>query len=391
MITELKISQLGTKSSFAGIGTSRTTEKECRQLSLISLCMVLSGHRVLSGCAHCSDHAFEFGAKVAYDFIHSRDDSDLPKDYTKVFTGFLPWQGFNLRPNTSEYPKLDLTNALHLTAKYHPVFDKLTDPIKRLMARNAMQVLGQELNSKVSCIICSTSDGANAANKISSKTGGTGQALRIAHDYGVPIYNNQNPEDKTRLSTWVESFCDKFTLVHGQDPRAILDEALANFKPATPMVNGDLISMLKNDEIDLIIHGCNIQNVKGSGFAEILFKAFPEARKADHATIKGDKKKMGTVSVAEFEINGKRKVILNAYTQERWGRDPDVAYIDYRKFRKALKELQNYKSLRIGMPKIGSGLAQGHWLSLANIIDDACQNLNAVIVNFTPPAKTKKR
>jgi hypothetical protein len=49
------------------------------------------------------------------------------------------------------------------------------------MARNCQQVLGQNLNLPVDFVVCWTKDG--------GKTGGTGQALRIADDLNIPIYN----------------------------------------------------------------------------------------------------------------------------------------------------------------------------------------------------------
>jgi hypothetical protein len=49
------------------------------------------------------------------------------------------------------------------------------------MTRNSFQVLGPDLQSPVSFVVCWTTGG-----KIS---GGTGQALRIAKDLSIPIFN----------------------------------------------------------------------------------------------------------------------------------------------------------------------------------------------------------
>ena len=56
------------------------------------------------------------------------------------------------------------------------------------MARNAMQVLGPNLDDPSAFIVCWTPD-ASDGSKTSPKTGGTGQALRIAHEYKIPVYN----------------------------------------------------------------------------------------------------------------------------------------------------------------------------------------------------------
>ena len=49
------------------------------------------------------------------------------------------------------------------------------------MARNCHQVLGQDLKTPVDFIVCWTKDG--------GESGGTGQALRIARDLNIPVYN----------------------------------------------------------------------------------------------------------------------------------------------------------------------------------------------------------
>jgi hypothetical protein len=47
------------------------------------------------------------------------------------------------------------------------------------MARNSFQVLGEDLETPATCVICWTPGGKG--------DGGTGQALRIARHYDVPI------------------------------------------------------------------------------------------------------------------------------------------------------------------------------------------------------------
>jgi hypothetical protein len=49
------------------------------------------------------------------------------------------------------------------------------------MARNAMQILGEDLQTPTEFVIAWTIDGRDS--------GGTGQALRMADYYGIPIFN----------------------------------------------------------------------------------------------------------------------------------------------------------------------------------------------------------
>jgi len=53
----------------------------------------------------------------------------------------------------------------------------------------------------------------------------------------------------------------------------------------------------------------------GKGIALIMKQQFPQAYAADLATVRGARDKLGTVSTAEVDINGRRLVIVNGYTQ----------------------------------------------------------------------------
>ena len=68
---------------------------------------------------------------------------------------------------------------------YHSYrFDKPSH--KALHSRNAMQVLGFDLDDPVDFVLCWTPGG--------NKLGGTATAIRIAEDHNVPVYNLGNPE-----------------------------------------------------------------------------------------------------------------------------------------------------------------------------------------------------
>jgi hypothetical protein len=65
------------------------------------------------------------------------------------------------------------------------------------MSRNSYQVLGDTLSNPSSFLVCWTSDG--------KMSGGTAQAMRIAHDHGVKIYNLYHEKDLTAM-------CNDFNL-----------------------------------------------------------------------------------------------------------------------------------------------------------------------------------
>ena len=59
------------------------------------------------------------------------------------------------------------------------------------MSRNSYQVLGDSLDNPSSFLVCWTSDG--------KMSGGTAQAMRIATDFRVPIYNLYHENDLITL------------------------------------------------------------------------------------------------------------------------------------------------------------------------------------------------
>ena len=86
-------------------------------------------------------------------------------------------------------PKDATYEAELIAARFHPKFKQLSRAAQLLHSRNVFQVLGKELNNPSEFLVCWTKDGACKENWPSRKTGGTGQALRIAFGYGVPVFN----------------------------------------------------------------------------------------------------------------------------------------------------------------------------------------------------------
>lgn len=117
---------------------------------------------------------------------------------------------------------------------------------------------------------------------------------------------------------------------------------------------GDLLSMGKNNNFDIILHGCNCFNTMGAGIAKQIAEQFPDARLADDETLRGDAGKLGTYTVG---MHG-RLVILNCYTQYSTSNAYDV--FDYHAFERVLSKIAHrFGCWRFGLPMIGMGLAGG--------------------------------
>lgn len=146
-------------------------------------------------------------------------------------------------------------------------------------------------------------------------------------------------------------------------------------------ISGDLIHLAKNGEFDLIVHGCNCFCTMGAGIAKGIKATFPSAYEADLVTARGDRAKLGTCSFADVERHGVRLIVVNAYTQFDYrGQGPKVDYEAVRSCFRRIKEKHSGK--RIGLPKIGAGLAGGDWDRIAAIIDEELAGENVTLVEF---------
>jgi hypothetical protein len=153
--------------AYAGIGSRETPKEVQTKMTEIASRLSLLGYTLYSGGAPGADTAFELGST----------DSTI----------FLPWSGFNAHVGDyGEYvipPKnLDFVN------RFHPKPSSLTSSGILLMNRNTYQVLGPDLKSPVDFVLCWTKDG--------KASGGTGQALRIAKAYNIPVFNFKNGYDE---------------------------------------------------------------------------------------------------------------------------------------------------------------------------------------------------
>ena len=125
-------------------------------------------------------------------------------------------------------------------------------------------------------------------------------------------------------------------------------------------IKGNLITLALNDYFDIIIHGCNCFHTMGAGIAKSIKQTFPLAYKADLETKKGDKSKLGNYSFAKCKTKtGNDLVVINAYTQYDYGRKS--IHCNYEAICDVLFKIGRNFMGRIGMPKIGCGLAGGNW------------------------------
>jgi len=147
---------------YTGIGSRETPADILALMTAIARRMAAEGHILRSGAADGADSAFEAGAEA--------------KDI------YVPWIGFN--GHRSQL--LPTPEAFEMAKEFHPAWHKCKRGAKALHARNCHQVLGHDLKTPSSKVICWTKDAAGG--------GGTGQALRIAKAWHIIVHDLCDPE-----------------------------------------------------------------------------------------------------------------------------------------------------------------------------------------------------
>lgn len=148
---------------YAGIGSRKTPRNILSLMTKSARRLDELGWTLRSGGALGADLAFEMGA--------GRKEI------------YLPWRNFNKNP--SPLHRIDEL-AYAVARRYHPAWDRCTPAARKFHARNCYQILGRDLATPADFVLCWTPDG--------KVTGGTGQALRIAADYNVPVINMFNSD-----------------------------------------------------------------------------------------------------------------------------------------------------------------------------------------------------
>lgn len=163
---------------YAGIGSTETPEEICSLMSDIASQLCNMGYWLRSGGAPGADSAFE-----------------LPVAFNKEI--YLPWPRFN--GNRSPLFEGENYWAAGVAAKYHPVWERLGEGARKLHTRNVCPVLGARPHSAKSRFVVCWTEGGRVA-------GGTAQALRIAADQKIPIFNLYNEAALPMLQDVLQSW-----------------------------------------------------------------------------------------------------------------------------------------------------------------------------------------
>lgn len=148
-------------------------------------------------------------------------------------------------------------------------------------------------------------------------------------------------------------------------------------------VIGNLITMALKGEFDVIIHGCNCQQVMGGGIARTIADLFPEAFEADKNFNLSPEERLGNFSSVVIERGKNRFRIVNAYTQFNFSTsNKEVSYDAVDEVFEKIYNMIRDQNLRIGYPAIGAGLGGGDWNAIKAIIDSRLKDEDHTYVKY---------
>lgn len=178
------------KEAYAGIGSRETPRRVLELMEALAGRLARRGWVLRTGASPGADQGFYRGARAAGGPVEL----------------YLPWPDFEAGSRQDADP-LEMrvlarpsAEAYELAARIHPGWDDLEDEARHLLARDAHEVLGADLVSPARFVVCWTADG--SLDGRGAGADGTRQALRIAAEREIPVFNLARPDHLGRMSAF---------------------------------------------------------------------------------------------------------------------------------------------------------------------------------------------
>lgn len=171
-------------------------------------------------------------------------------------------------------------------------------------------------------------------------------------------------------------------------------------------IEGDLIALAKQGLFNVIAHGCNCRSTMRSGIAPKIAEVFhcdrfemekwgPTITKLgniDYQTFVLGERAIWNLEDAKNNRNEPELTVVNAYTQNYYGKKnhPDGVEkpLDYEALTLCLRKMNVvFNGKKIGLPKIGAGLAKGDWPRIKQIIQTELKDCDVTVVCFNGDTK----
>lgn len=226
---------------YTGIGSRAAPLFILYQMSLLSAILEKKGYILRSGCAAGADAAFEDSLELSNQLPEIYiPNANFPKKVggTNKPHYICPMDRYG-KGSESLYREAMImidNHQLHKAWKYCKSY------AKDLHNRNIFQVLGQDLKTPSSFVVCYTPDGAKIYSDTNKGTGGTGTAINTADKNSVEVFNLSNPEDYRRIKKFINDNLDLINLkrINNIKPRTILNSKNKTYE--------DLIDIIYEEE-----------------------------------------------------------------------------------------------------------------------------------------------
>lgn len=202
--------------TYTGVGSRNTPPEMLEFMKLVGETLAKKNFRLRTGDALGADDAFLKGALGA---LQSRDRQEL----LKLVEAYVPHSKTGRLPDYFIRPKPEqLAELERILRQTHPASDKLRGYGRELMARNALQVLGRDLNDPSDFLIGMLKP--KELRRADWDVGGTGQAFRLAESRGIPVFDLAGTE--TQLKSALAHYAKKTPDGPGLDALTQLVEQL---------------------------------------------------------------------------------------------------------------------------------------------------------------------
>lgn len=196
---------------YSGVGSRKTPSNQKWLLLGAAKYLAERGVVLRSGGADGADSFFQTGAESAWYAYNGRgyNASEL----------YIPWRGFSSILETEHlynteppYRLITLENiepelvyrAEQIAKSIHPKWNKLTDAGKKLHTRNVFQVLGRDLRTPSSFLVCYAET--NTGKASGTPIGGTRTAWCLAKEHNIECFNLAFSSDRTNLERFLQFF-----------------------------------------------------------------------------------------------------------------------------------------------------------------------------------------
>ena len=134
---------------------------------------------------------------------------------------------------------------------------------------------------------------------------------------------------------------------------------------------------LLHRERGILVHGCNAQGIMGAGIARVIKERHPTVFAAYRMRKESGGLHLGDIIPVEVDSATPPKIVISAITQEQFGTDKQVVYVDYAAIEACFAKIRDIAlalALPVHFPLIGCGLANGKWEEVALRIERALGN-----------------